>query len=107
MGRQLTIDLVTRAPDGTCILVIAEDRPLTTEDLPALQSRIYDYRDSALGGQVAARFPEVARSAFVIRVDLHAAPDPAVMRFLRDMEAILAMDRMGLEVNVLGQRAEL
>jgi hypothetical protein len=94
-----SVDLTTKASDGTIRLILAETEPLTGHQVPALKRKLDNYvafaRSQALPTSPSAGGPPV-----LIRIDLYAAPDEMIVMFLRHYRTLLERQGLGLEVSL-------
>lgn len=84
---QVTIDLVTKRPDGAFTMVLVEQGPWAEEPadhLRALQNRLYDCVDVVLDGQLANRYPDSKGRPLVISVEAYNTPPSIVATFVSE-----------------------
>lgn len=85
MARRTTIDLITKAKDGTYILGLLEEGPWGRKrvgtQLRRIQQRLYDVIDVAIDGHLVDRCPESRGQAVVIRLTCYDTPDEPVREF--------------------------
>lgn len=96
------IDLVTQGDEGVR-LVLVQTEPLASGDAEALQEKLNNYLSFALDGQLVAIYPEAVGKPIAIRVDLYAAPEEAIMSFLRAFRAATMDYDVSLEVSTNGR----
>lgn len=83
---QVTLDLLTKTPDGSFVLVLVEQGPWEgnpEDNLRRIQSRLYDYADVAIDGHLAKLHPESRGRPVVIRVDAYDTPAGVLLEFVR------------------------
>lgn len=97
------VDLVTRG-DSCFHLVVVEEEELGHANALALQEKLNNYLDFALGGGLVKNFPEANGMSVSIRVDLYVQPEPVVLEFIGRYRAAIAQHGVGLELNVNGER---
>lgn len=84
---QLTIDLVTERPsDGSFILVLVEEGPWKTAEIPAhlqrIQARLYDCVDAAIDGHLVKKYPDSRGKPVVIRLNCFDTPNTSVRELI-------------------------
>jgi hypothetical protein len=96
------IDLITRAKNGTFVLVLVQRKKWTASDaqLRGLQKRFNEYAAFALDGELTKRYPEAEGKRVKIRLDIEHAPDRTTKVFLRRITAALAEHGIPLEVSL-------
>ena len=90
---QVKLDLITERPDGTFVMYLVEQGPWTAEPtshLCAIQERLYDYFDVAVGGHLANLYPDSAGRPVVIRVDSYDTPKHKVADFVQHFSGVIA-----------------
>jgi hypothetical protein len=87
MTHQLTIDLITKRPDGAVVLVLVEQGPWDSCEIVAqlrrVQDRLYDCVDAAIDGHLAVKYPDSQGRPVVIRLDCYDTPDQDVCDFIQ------------------------
>jgi hypothetical protein len=86
VANRVTVDLVTKRPDGAHVLVLVEQGPWKGNDdahLRRLQERLYNSVDAFLQGAVATRYPDSEGQVGVLRLDCYDIPREPAHRLFR------------------------
>jgi len=82
---KVTVNFVTRRPDGACVLHLVEEGPWDEEaierNLKRVQERLYNCVDALLDGAVAEQFPETIGQVGVIQLGCYDLPTERVQAF--------------------------
>lgn len=82
---KVTVNFVTRRPDGACVLHLVEEGPWDSaaieRNLKRVQERLYNCVDALLDGVVAEQFPESIGQVGVIQLGCYDLPSEKVQSF--------------------------
>lgn len=86
MTNTVTVNLITRRPDGGFVLVLVEEGPWPTTEIAtrlySLQDRLHACLDLILSGGLAKRIPESRGQRVTVRVDVYGTPRHETETFL-------------------------
>ena len=85
MDQTVTIDLITRRPDGAYVLVLIEEGDWVSEgvdsNLRRLQGRLYAAVDVAVDGHLVSKYPDAKGHPVIIRLHCYDVPRAPVEEF--------------------------
>lgn len=79
-----TIDVVATKPDGRVLLALVEDRPWGADPDQAkqLKTKLTNYGDYILGGQLAAGYPEADTRQVTVLLRCVTMPPPEILEVI-------------------------